>query len=124
MTTALFCNNEPENTSHLFWDCEHVNQFWQNFNQYLIDKMGRDHVDLDINMVFYGVSECDRSHMALYNTLIFNGKRYIYECRFNEKKPEFNRFVYKIGYIKNIEFEVAKANNTTIKWQDKWSPLV
>ena len=61
--------------------------------------------------------------MALYNTLIFNAKRYIYECRYREKKPQFNKFVYKIAYIQNLEFEVARKNYTTNKWQDKWSVL-
>ena len=122
---CTFCHTESEKAVHLFWNCEHVKQFWLNFNNYLATRIGTSFVDFDVNAIFYGVNNCDRRYMyiALYNTLIFNAKRYIYECRYAEKKPEFNSFVHKIKYIQKTEFEIAKQNNDITKWQEKWSPL-
>ena len=115
-SSCTFCKRNVENIGHLFWHCNIVKHFWNRFNQTFSDKV--DGLPLTMIMVFLGTSN------KLICTLIFVAKRYIYECRMKEQIPFFPMLVNKINYVQKIEFQIAKNNNCTDRWFEKWEPML
>lgn len=92
---CTFCKKESETILHLFWECAHVKRFWEDFSQYVYEKTD---VVSDINSIFFGMLSREEA-AVLYNTLVFNAKRYIHECRYNENVPDFTVSKFRIAYI-------------------------
>jgi hypothetical protein len=111
---CTFCKTSRETTLHLFWHCEFSQSFWTDFNLLYAEQI--DTV-VDLHTVVCG------SQNPLICTLISVAKRYIYECRFKEKKPNIRIYKYKVNFVKNTEFEIAKQNDTVLKHCEKWDLL-
>ena len=107
---CTFCKSGTENLTHLFWDCTKVATFWRDFKNRYIDAGETFNSDT----VFLG------NDNELVCSLIFLGKRYINECRFNEKQPNILNFIPKVDYLRKMEFQIAKYSNRLDRWQDKW----
>lgn len=114
-TMCGFCEETEENISHLFWDCAHVIRFWKDFREHYCTKINAP--ELTKNIVFLGTQN------ILLCDLIFAAKRHIYKCKFQNVLPSLQSFVNKVTFMKQIELQVAKNNNTVHLWTDKWKPL-
>ena len=106
---CTFCKDAREDIIHLFWDCEHVQTFWNYFNVIYGRAIGET---VNISTVVYSSKD------PLFCTLILLGKLHIYESRYKEGKPDIRIYRRKVNYIQNTEFEIAKKNNTIIVFPD------
>ena len=111
---CTFCGESVETSSHLFWNCMHVQAFWRDFET----KFENLEIRLTQKDVLLGVMD------KLVNTMICHGTRFIYECRYKEKIPTLAAYMPKIDYVKKVEFYIARNNNTVNNWEDKWEPLI
>ena len=112
---CTFCKTSREDIMHLFWHCEHVQKFWHDFSEIYGRIIGEP---VSLYLVI-----CS-SKIPLLCTLILLAKRYIYECRYKDTKPDVRIYKRKINYIQNTEFEIAKSSNTVLKYIEKWEQLL
>lgn len=110
---CTFCKTTSESIIHLFWDCIFVQTFWADFNRIYRDII----CTVDLPTVV-----CGSSNPTLC-TLILTAKRYIYECKYAEKRPDIRTYICKINYVKNTEFELAKRNGKITQFMEKWEAL-
>lgn len=111
---CTFCKTASETILHLFWQCNIVQGFWRDFkNKY----MEKTNIKLDIETIIGGSSN------TLACTLIFLAKKYIYDCRYLDKKPDIRIFDCKVNFVKNIELEIAKRNGRMLQYLEKWELL-
>lgn len=111
---CTFCKNTSETIIHLFWQCTFLEHFWADFNRIYADQLN---TVVDLHTIVCG------SQNPLLCTLIFIAKRYVYECKYADKKPDIRIYNHKVNFIKNTEFVIAKRNGTTLRYLDKWGPL-
>ena len=114
---CTFCNLMREDILHLFWHCEYVQTFWHDFEE-IYGRIIPENTGLTISLVI-----CS-SRNPLLCTLILLAKRYIYECRYKNKKPNVRVYKHKVTYMRNTELEIAKKNNTVLKYLEKWQLLL
>ncbi|MDY6822057.1 MAG: reverse transcriptase domain-containing protein, partial [Deferribacterota bacterium] len=112
---CTFCQNAKEDIIHLFWECEHVKRFWNNFKEKYNTVLTEP-----LNLFLIVCSNSD----PLLCTLILLAKRYIYECRFTSSNPDIQTFKWKVAYLRNTEFEIARRHCTVQKYLKKWEPLI
>ena len=110
---CIFCGNSTENIRHLFWECVHTQTFWSDFNIKYGNMIGH----INFSTVVCGSKE------ALACTLILMAKRYIYECRYTNVKPNIIVYNHKVHFIREIEFVIAKRQNNVTQYLDKWDTL-
>ena len=105
---CTFCREKVENIYHLFWECKETRKFWRDLETLI-------NTEITSELVFYGSRE------DINNTLIILAKQYINDSRRKNKTPIFQIFIYKMKYIKKLEFEIACKNNNIDKYIEKWS---
>ena len=109
-----FCKTSSETILHLFWHCECSQTFWADFNHVYAERIN---IIVDVYTVVCGNED------PLIYTLLCIAKRHIYECKHAEKKPDIRIYKHKVNFIKETEFEIAKRNDTVLRYAEKWEPL-
>ena len=104
---CTFCKKEKEDITHLFWQCNVVQNFWQDFKELFY---GVFLEEFNLPLIIYS----DRN--PLLCTLILLAKRYIYDCRYKNEIPKIQIYKWKLNYVKNVEFEIAKRNNKMLTY--------
>lgn len=112
---CLYCKTEDENITHMFWLCKDIKPFWERFSE--LCKQHLQPVAMNMNTVCFGVDN------LIICSLIFAAKMFIYGKKLAEQEINFTGFKQYVHYLKCIEFEIAKQNNTTENCVEKWSFL-
>ena len=111
------CRHSLDNIKHVFWDCEHTTNFWQQFTIWWNSKYSKnDPVTLDVKTIFFG------SNNVILCEFLFLAKQYIHYKRRQAEPPEMNSWLLYISKVKAIELAMAKNNNTVEYWIEKWEP--
>jgi len=84
---------QPENTSHIFWECEHVQAVIQEFFAHIRTEngmgFGRANIRLDKSVFFRGEIRSNlgkaKAELIIYHFV----KYYIYQCRFRQRLPNY-----------------------------------
>ena len=113
---CTYCNNNIEDTVHMFWTCDSTNEFWEQFISFC-SIHGVLSSALNMEDIFLGVND------KRLCTLIFAAKRFIHNKRTHEEPLCFNAFKNILSNLKSMEFRIAKGNNRTDDWTEKWSFL-
>ena len=58
-----------------------------------------------------------------FNFVILNAKYYIYKCKWDESKPNYNVFIKILKTCKDTEKMIALKNNRVDKWNSKWNKI-
>ena len=115
-----FCENEPENMQHLFWECTVVQQFWKSFEHLLHSKCGNVmNMQLTQEIVLFGNAENFESDDVI-DFLILFAKFYIYKCRLDKRHPEISLFVILLIARFRIEKYMSYVNMNYDEFQWKW----
>jgi hypothetical protein len=113
---CMYCDNDKEDITHMFWNCIVTRRFWRDFSKFFSD-VELCNGEITKEDVFLGAEE------NIVCTLIFVAKRYIYNKRIHEEVYTFNLFKVVMHQYKNIEFRIAKDKNSVDDWFEKWSFL-
>jgi hypothetical protein len=119
--------DEIQTIQHLFWECNIVQLFWNEFIQTLKTKCSHcSQLNLNENIVLFGF-ETNIITDPVFDYLIILGKFYIYKCKLesaNPNVPSFLKFVqgrYNIdSYIAAIQMDY---HNFCRKWE-MYRPLM
>ena len=113
-TNCTFCGIMEENMLHLFWQCQYVKSFWDEF-QLWVNQFKR--YNLSEYSIFYGEDDC------LLCTLILTAKKTIYYNRHKNNKPNFQHFKHLIRLIRKKELNTAINDGRMVSYAEKWEPL-
>ena len=61
--------------------------------------------------------------VSKFNFVILHAKYYIYKCKWDESKPNYNVFIKILKTCKDTEKMIALKNNRVDKWKSKWNKI-
>ena len=112
---CTFCNVNDETLYHLFFECSHVQAFWECFVEWWT-VVANENLSLTLKDVILGFPERN----DILNYLLILSKLCIWECRRSNRCLNFNLFLYKIEVKKETERYIAVKNGTLEEFNRKW----
>ena len=107
--TCSFCNNEVEKIEHLFWQCNIVNEFWENVDQWLYNKT-EYMININKQKAIFGIEQI-KPLIRPINYILIVTRYYIYKCRISNKKFNLNAWESTVKQFLEIEKLIAIKNN-------------
>ena len=118
---CTFCNEEIEKLEHLLWQCNTVNTFWENIEQWIYDKNNYS-INIDRTRAIFGIQNISKNYIPL-NYLLTVTRYYIYVCKLNENNPTIPGWQSFVKQYLEVEKIIAIKNDTyrqfNIIWE-KW----
>lgn len=118
---CTFCKSFDENIIHLFYECEHVKDFWQSVISLIKNKC--PHVeDLSFSKedIIFGVKNCQKTDTIL-NLILLVAKRYIYTCRYRNSELNLLAFKRTLLFYYNTEKYIDYSVCDWEKFNKRWS---
>ena len=114
-----FCNIEPEHFEHLFYNCTIVKQFWTSIFLW-ISQHANLYINFTIAEIILGWAP---KELAIFNLVFLIAKKYIYDCKCINSKPNIYLFKYKLKSYYEAEKLIALENNRTEEFDLKWDSI-
>jgi hypothetical protein len=112
-----FCNMYPETLKHLFWDCIHAVEIWDDF-KFWFDIKTNTSIDLDYKKILFS-----NGMDTLLNLCLILVKKVIYDSRFKDQISSIITFKYLIKCHYKLEKQIAIHNHTMYTFANKWNAL-
>ena len=101
---CTFCNIDTETLEHLFWRCDIINAFWHE----IFMRCLRCNYDLNEEVINFGLTN-EAKHPL--NLLSLHAKYFIFNCKLNDKCPNFSIFTQKFKFLLEVECFILRKNN-------------
>ena len=115
---CTFCNIEEETILHLFWQCDIVNQFIENFSRWLFLKTNY-FINFNVKMIIFGTNT--RYHYKPLNNIIIILKYFIYKCKMQNVSLNLDNLILELKSQIKIERSVALSKNVFEKFEKDWA---
>jgi hypothetical protein len=115
------CNLElVQSIEHLFWDCDAIQLFWNDFIRTLKTKCCHcSQLSLNRNMVLFGFADNTITDLV-FDYLLLIAKFYIYKCKMQYTVPTIKGFL-SYAYVKyTAETYASMINMNHIKFCEQW----
>ena len=113
-----FCNEEEDTFLHAFFECEHVNDFWNNVKDWVNQNTNND-IHLSKSDIIFG--KLGSHHNAL-NIILLICKTYIFRSARESNRLSLHEIKLKIQYYYQVEKKAfaskGKYRKFTKRWQD------
>jgi hypothetical protein len=116
---CTFCNKEIEDELHLFCTCDFVKDVINNIMRWAAEEL-----NLDFNWNKHEILLGNTEGSIIENICILQYKRYIYECRCNEKRPCISGYKNSLKQRFRTEREIAFKNKQIPRFIERWENLV
>ena len=110
-----FCSMGIEDLKHLFWECNYVQIFWNDFNNFIQSI----NIATDINFKTISFGACDEDK-DIKNFIIFYAKYFIFVNKCRKTIPRCELFKTYITKRIQVEKEIALMNDKLNKFETKW----
>ena len=117
---CTFCQVSDESLEHLFLHCPTSRAFWLSVAKWLKSFFTTIDVLTSTNITFGFF----RKDMPLLNHIILLGKQVIYQSRHLNIKPSLSLLMTKLKDAYQLEFFIAKQNNTIDIHNAKWKAML
>ena len=107
-----------QTVKHLFWECQIVKNFWENFNDYFIYAASSNQAVCTYQQLIELNWQSPVSHILNFCLLVT--KQYIYSCKCTKNKPSFEAFLEKLRYVHRLELFNVRRGNKVENHQSKW----
>ena len=107
-----FYNIEKETIKHHFWECEHVQYFWDMLKTLLRDNCGFENISFNAADIILGNSKFE----GILNKIVL----VIYRSKMEEILPSFNGFLRVVNKQYKIDKYIAKMTHKYEVFQMKW----
>jgi len=114
-----FCNQHPETTMHMLWECNSISVLWREIFTWL-DTQTETQIRFTPQEIILGSGQ---DTLLLYDLVFLVAKQFIYACRCLGVHPTLQGFVQKIKKLYVTETEAATLHNKSEKCIRKWAPL-
>ena len=117
---CVFCENSTETLNHMFWNCNHVREFWNNILKLLHENCQHcSRFNLCQEIVLFGVANNVFTDDAI-DSLILYAKFFIYKCKLQSLKPQINIFSNELRHRIHVEKVIAYKKGKIHQFTDKW----
>nr|XP_039255021.1 uncharacterized protein LOC120331908 [Styela clava] len=113
-----FCKLHIETLLHLFYYCEITSKFWSEIDQWIVFKTDNFNFDLSIKECFMGFD--DIPEIQFINCVLLAARFFIYRCRIQKRKPNFDVFYKFIRDIRDNEKYIAMKTSKILIHKRKW----
>jgi hypothetical protein len=117
-----FCNMYIESLKHLFWECNHIQVFWNSLDQFL--KSCNIFINLNFKTVSFGVSDYSFNDNNIYNFILFHAKYFIFINKCLKTNPSFEKFKRYLFSKIEIEKQISLINDQFQKYEQKWRQFI
>ena len=105
-------------TSCIFWGgCSEVKTFWNKIQLHLL----KNSLQLNMRDVILGILDFENSK---YNFVILHAKYYIYVCKWENTRPNYNVFVKFLNSCRETEKYIAVKNDKLKQWGNRWNNIM
>ena len=112
-----FCSTDIESIRHLFWECNHVQVFWNNLHNFI----NNTHIRININFQTISFGFCEETDdVNIKNYIIFYAKYFIFLNKCHKTIPSCDLFKIYLRRRIEIEKEIALMNDQLHKFEVKW----
>ena len=109
---CTFCKEERESVVHLFVKCKITRDIWLQIEPWL-ENLSKEKINFGVDTVISNRLIDNPGNVVNFICLIF--KQYLYQKRCLKQTPNFNEFVNKVYFIKNVEKYIAIKNDKLSK---------
>ena len=113
---CTFCNDEPENLYHLFYECPYSKTFWTDFESYWYH-LSNQPVHLSAQSVLFGVLSKHSPLSNLLNYFIIIGKLFLRDYRRSQTLPKIQGLQSRLKIKYETEKKYINKNNF---FEKKW----
>jgi hypothetical protein len=110
-----FCSTDIESIRHLFWECNHVQVFWNNLHNFI----NNAHIRINIKTISFGFCE-ETDEVNIKNYIIFYAKYFIFLNKCHKTIPRCDLFKIYLKKRIELEKEIALMNDKLHKFEVKW----
>ena len=110
-----------ETIQHLFWECNIVQIFWNNFHNFI--RNTNIQIPLTFKSVSFGLCE-ETNEDKLKNFIIFYAKYFIFLNKCHKTIPSWNLFKEYLNKQIKIEKEIALMNDKLYTFELKWRQFI
>ena len=104
------CKAHSENIFHMFWECNLIQTFWSDCNDFCRKCNLQLITPVD---VFLGNEDC------LICTVILKAKHFIYRSFVKDSSPTFHRYSCHLNYVKKIERGLCQTPTKRRAWYER-----
>ena len=116
-----FCSSDIESIRHLFWECNHVQVFWNNLHNFINSTYIR--MNITFQTISFGFCE-ETDEVNIKNYIVFYAKYFIFLNKCHKTIPSCDLFKIYLRKRIEIEKEIALMNDQLQKFEMKWRLLI
>ena len=118
---CTFCNEKKESLEHLFWECNIVQNFWNNFINWLLKSCNHIHnLELSLEFVIFGCKDNTKTD-NIFDLLLLLAKYFIYKCKVKNVQLNITHFKNEVKQRYMVEKHIHFSKNCLNKFFTKWS---
>ena len=114
-----FCRKEVDSIEHLFWRCDHAQQFWNAFTQYINRCEHAHNIRFDEELVLFGNRTGFESD-DVFDLILLLAKHFMYRCYLEKTLPKIEVFSKSLTYRFNTEKHIAFQDMEFVSFRTKW----
>ena len=115
-----FCNMFTDSINHLFWECQHIQQFWRDLHTFLATK----HVYIDFSYELISFGFLDNSQLPYSkNFIVFSAKYFIFINKCNKTIPDITNYKNYLYKQINVEKQIAINRDKLETHEQKWKNI-
>ena len=115
---CTFCGEEVEKLEHLFWQCNTVNTFWENIEQWIYDQ-NNYLINIDKVRAIFGILNASKIYIPV-NYILTVTRYYIYNCKLNENNLTIQGWQRFVKQYLEVEKMIAIKNDTYMQFNTNW----
>ena len=115
---CTFCGEEVEKLEHLFWQCNTVNTFWENIEQWIYDQ-NNYLINIDKVRAIFGILNASKIYIPV-NYILTVTRYYIYNCKLNENNLTILGWQRFVKQYLEVEKMIAIKNDTYMQFNTNW----
>ena len=115
-----FCNTTKDSIQHMFWQCNHIKEFWQLLANMINEKCSHaSNIRISESLALLGIDK-DLHIDTMFYLIILFAKQYIYYCKLDNNIPVLHIFIKKLKKRYEIEEYIARKTFTYNEFITKW----
>ena len=113
---CTFCNKVNESIVHLFWECEYIVKYWNDFQCWVNNQLNTN-ISLKKEMILFG-KYIGKDY--IFNNILLIMKFNIYRSRVNKEKPSFISGKKELHSFYKQEHFMYSANMKKNAFEKRW----